>query len=340
MTLGCQDRMHAFLLLFAIATFVAPRCVGQDAIPPDLRLIFQEGVAAQGRGDFATAESKYRQVERQAPAFAPAVFNSGLVLGEEGNFAQALEAFERVYQIFPQYPNLHLFLGIEHVKLGQLQPAVESLTFAVKETPRDKQAWFWMARARFLLHQQEEALSAIQKAEEVAPGDASLEFLRATIYIEQQEWKRSEAILAELTTSHPGTPDIMNALGMVYYKEARTDLAIHEYGKVLQQRPDDPDAHAMMGTILAEQGLYRDALPHLLAAVEQMANVADLQVSVSEAMWHLGRQEEAIDHAQLAEQLVPGNAKSHFLLWKLYAETRKPSQAEEELRLFEKCTAR
>jgi hypothetical protein len=59
---------------------------------------------------------------------------------------------------------------------------------------------------------------------------------------------------------------------------------------------------------------------------------------MSEALWHQGQQEVAIRHAVIAEKLAPGNTKSHFLLWRLYAETGRASLAEEELKLFKKCT--
>src|SRR5262249_14913898 len=157
--------------------------------------IFQEGVTAQGKGDFATAPAKSQEVERQVPTFAPAVFNLGLVLDDQTNFTEALVAFERVLRIAPQYSNVRLCIGIEQAQLNDPLPAIESLTLAVKENPRDKQGWFWIARARLLLHQDDEALIAAKNAEEIVPGDASVEFLIANVYIEQQEWERSETIL-------------------------------------------------------------------------------------------------------------------------------------------------
>jgi|SRR5579872_6633599 len=334
-----RKREIAIFAQFTLTVGLVFRCVdAQETLPPDLRSSFLAGIEAQREGDFTRAAAKYRQVQGEVPGFVPAIFNLGLVLNEMSKFAEARNAFERVAAINPEYPNVHLLLGIEEVKLNDPKPALAALLLAVKENPRDKQGWFWTARAELLLHQPDAALRAAEKAEEIAPDDPGSQFLIASIHMERQEWQVSETLLKRLADSHPNEAQIMDALGMAYYQEARPVAAATEYQQVLDSRPEDGEAHAMLGRILSEQGRYREAEPHLRAALKSNPEVPELLVLLSESLWQEGQRQEAIRNAQVAEKLAPANARSHFLLWKLYSETKWADGAEEELKLFKEAS--
>jgi tetratricopeptide (TPR) repeat protein len=325
-----------FPLIMTLLLILHSQAQGVDA--SDFRSIFADGVAAQKQGDFQTAINKYREVERLNPQFAPAVFNMGLVLDQAADYSGALESFRKVLEMSGRYPNAQLFLGIEYVRLNKPEQALGPLSSASRESPVDKQPWFWLARAHLALHHNEEAMRAAKRCEEVAPSDASVQFLIASVYMEQQEWKRSEPILTKLAQDFPTVPEIQDSLGMVYFNEARTDLALDKYRSVLRIHPDDLQAQAMLGKILSEQGIYKEAIPYLSAALKNSPNAMDLQLAITEAFWHEHQLDEAVAHAKTAAKLESCNTKPHYLLWRIYTEMKKTIEAEGELKILKKCS--
>lgn len=247
-----------------------------NALPPSVNRIFQEGLSAQRDNNLSIAIQRYRDVVDQLPTFVPAWFNLGLALDQEGNSVSALDCFEEVLHRAPGYPYLHLFIGIEEVKLNRPELAVRDLNAATQESPLDERSWFWLARARLLSHQDDAAMAAALQSEHIAPNDPSVEFLIATIYIDEQHWQESEAKLRAIERANPNLPHVHEALAEVFYAEARMDDALSACRAELEINPDSLKSRAMTGMILADRGDYSEAIPYLTEVSQQSPGILEV----------------------------------------------------------------
>lgn len=331
---------HAMVLLLLAFYAETPTAKAQTTnaaeLAPQDAALFEEGLSAQQQHDLPMAEREYRALLAKQPDFLPARFNLGLVLDAQGRAADALAAFDQVRTRKPDFPAAQMFAGIEEFRLGRMEASANALQIAVQQSPSDTRCWFWLARANFALNNTAEAKAALDKALAISPDDASALYLLAQYQISAQDLTGAERVLSSLVARYPRIPDFHQALGSVYYLEARLDKAEEEYRAQLQLDAGNPQAVSMVGVILLDRGQAKDAIPYLAKGLAANSQIAYLQRKMGQALLESGDAEQAIAHLQRAAILDRDEATTHFLLWKAYSGLGQKPQAAAELETFRK----
>jgi tetratricopeptide (TPR) repeat protein len=326
----------AVLLPAIMAKGAAAQTVSASDLRPGDAAVFQNALAAQQDRDLPTAERDYQTLLSTSPEFLPARFNLGLVLDAESRTADALDAFEAVQAIEPTFPAVQMFVGIENFRLGRLEAAHTALDLATQQSPDDLHSWFWLARADFADGKIAHGKEALDKALTISPDDASSLNLLAQYLISAQDLTGAERILISLESRYPRVPDFHEALGSVYYLEARLDKAEEEYRTELGLDESNPQAPSMLGVILLDRGQAKQAVPYLEKGLDANPRIAYLQRKMGQALLESGETEGAIAHLRQATALDAHEATAHFLLWKAYTLLGQKSQAAAELEAFRK----
>lgn len=92
------------------------------------------GVIAEAAGDTATAATEYDNALATDPAFAPALFNRG-VLHEPDDLDQAVRLYRRALAADPDLAAAHMRLGFALLHLGEPAEAEEHLAAGVRLDP-------------------------------------------------------------------------------------------------------------------------------------------------------------------------------------------------------------
>ncbi len=98
---------------------------------------FQQGLAAQQRGDFAAARNFYTQSLAEKPANAEALNNLGAVYRSMGNIKQAEESYRRALDIDPKFAAAWSNLAVILDSQGKRQEATAALQEALQLEPRN-----------------------------------------------------------------------------------------------------------------------------------------------------------------------------------------------------------
>ncbi len=80
---------------------------------------FAAAQQAQNHGDYATAEREYEAVLIEAPDFAEAHMNLGLIYQLQDRTPEAMAAFRRALKIKPTLAGANFFLGVDYCKAGE-----------------------------------------------------------------------------------------------------------------------------------------------------------------------------------------------------------------------------
>ena len=163
--------------------------------------LFAQGVAELNAEKFDTALETFEQVTTLAPDFADAHYHLGLVYYQKAEFQRAIEAFTRTLELLPRDINALIKLGLAAHKAGD-RNAVDT---------RTKRAFY------------EQAVAAYQTALEIRPHNV----------------------------------EALNNLGLAYQELDRFDEAISVYEEGLALSPDQPQLHANLATARDLQtGIY------------------------------------------------------------------------------------
>ena len=103
----------------------------------------------------------------------------------------------------------------------------------------------------------------------------------------------------------PDYSDAINNLGRVLKKQGRIKEAIEQWGKVLEFKPNDANAHYDMALALTSIGKYDDAVFHFKAALHSVLNWPDAHYNLGAVYYRQGKLELAVEESLKALQLRP-----------------------------------
>jgi tetratricopeptide (TPR) repeat protein len=124
----------------AASPAVAPAAVAAAAppgpvVPPAVAARFQEALAAAERGDSAVAEQAFAAVSAEAPAFAGAPLNLGVLHARAARWTEAEAALVEAARRNPQNPSAHAQLGLVYRELGKFGDAEQAYRRALDLDP-------------------------------------------------------------------------------------------------------------------------------------------------------------------------------------------------------------
>ena len=220
--------------------------------------LFAQGVEELNAEKFDTALETFEQVTTLAPDFADAHYHLGLVYYQKSEFRKAIEAFTRTLELLPRDINALIKLGLASHKAGDIDAA----------DTRAKRAFY------------EQAVAAYQTALEIRPHNV----------------------------------EALNNLGLAYQELDRFDEAISVYEEGLALSPEQPQLHANLATA-------RD----LRAGIYSLAAHRHYQVGVRAEQ--AGRTAAAIAAWRQAVAESPRYLKVYLRLADLYFESGEYEQA-------------
>ncbi len=220
--------------------------------------LFAQGVEELNAEKFDTALETFEQVTTLAPDFADAHYHLGLVYYQKSEFQKAIEAFTRTLELLPRDINALIKLGLASHKAGDIDAA----------DTRTKRAFY------------EQAVAAYQTALDIRPHNV----------------------------------EALNNLGLAYQELGRFEDAIAVYAEGLALSPEQPQLHANLATA-------RD----LRAGIYSLAAHRHYQVGVRAEQ--AGRTEVAIAAWRQAVAESPRYLKVYLKLADLYFESGEYEQA-------------
>src|SRR5713226_9871178 len=90
---------------------------------PEVDNRFRQASEAMRNGKLDEAAEGFTAIVKQAPTFAEAHFNLGLVREEQGSHSEAIASFERALSLKPRLRGANLFLGVARSRLDELDRA-------------------------------------------------------------------------------------------------------------------------------------------------------------------------------------------------------------------------
>src|SRR6476646_3869995 len=116
----CRRVIQFMVLLFGTSVL-------STAQSPEIADIFARATQAMQEGHIDEAGVGFAAVVKQAPTFAEAHFNLGLVRQEQGRFEEAAASFQRSIALKPHLHGANLFLGISEFRLNRMDAAVAAI---------------------------------------------------------------------------------------------------------------------------------------------------------------------------------------------------------------------
>jgi predicted O-linked N-acetylglucosamine transferase (SPINDLY family) len=302
---------------------------------------------AHGRGQWAEAEARYRNVLAADPRDAVAWHGYAVLEHQRGNLSGGLERIRRAIELQPAVPEFQVALGNLLKADGRLQEAAHAYFLAVSMNPRYVEAYNNLGTTYRAMGTLPEAEAVLQQALRIRPGDADLLCNLGAVCLDLGRHAEAVAHLREATRTAPAVMEGWFNLGNALHAAGSDEQAADAYQRALQLAPDlvpgwynlgnllcrldrledagtcyqrvlalDPGhvrAIFNLGNVLQAGGLHDDAIACYQEVLRHRPDHALAHFWWATALAYSGRSTEASEHYDLALALDPAMARAYHM---------------------------
>ncbi len=246
------------------------------------------------------------------------------------------------------------YLGHVHIRLGDLDRAVESFERALTIDPDDLAALVWLVHVRVDLDEPAEAEQLLARAWASHPGTPALLYQGGRAALAAQEYAAAAARLEEALRLNPAATVIHYPLAMAYRGLGDLDRArahLDRGGARSDGRgaeggvlPDplmaeiytllrSPQSHRDLGLQAAERGDWREAARQFTLGARMAPENPVMRLNLGTALIRTGDAPAALTQLEAAASLDPGFAAPHFLIGTLLERSGRDGEAIDRFRM-------
>ena len=272
---------------------------------------FAAAQQAQQQNDYGTAEREYQAVLTEAPGFAEAHMNLGLIYQLQNRIPEAVAQFRRALKIKPGLVGANFFLGVDYCKSGEGAKAIPFLKAAASQESKRSDIWAWLATAQEISGDTQAEVATLKQAlslqpqnvdtlyllghayerlgkqevaalEKIAPSSSWSEQLLAESYSSSSEWTFAVIRFQNALASSPMRPGLHLGLGEVFLRTGRLDQAAQEFEQELRIDPNSLRAIVRRGEVKLILGDIDGALEDWTRAIAIDQSRAELVLGIGE----------------------------------------------------------
>jgi len=308
-------------------------------------LIMLRAVEHARRSEYEQSISCIDQILEEEQDDPLALFNKGFTLRMAGRQEEARTVFNRLIQISPHTPGVHLQLGLIAVQSGELTRALTLFTQATRLHPFSSEAWFELGVTMFGLGRFREAKEALQhgsvfdpenpaiwdqiglccqregelkealrsfdRALEISPEDQQVLYHRARVLEQMGDRTGEITCYDELIRISPETvyPWLKKGLALMLNEEYERSLSCFSIAAKLENPGHMP--FLLKGLVLAIQGDYEEAIVCLREAFRLAPSESDIALHLGRALGSSDRPQEAIEAFNQVLEMKPGSLEAY-----------------------------
>ena len=232
-------------------------------------------------------------------------FQSAMLLGQTGQYEDALSKFDEVIEAKPNTP---MATGatiqkdlIEYRKTGdatalqeKLTPDREKYPYGLAGVPQDRLDYFLGG------------IVNTQDALQSNPDDVGLYVRLGQFYYQTQAYKPGVEVLKKANEIAPDSPNACNMLGYCHLGAQEYDEALAAFQKLIEIDPDNPNSYDSMAEGCFQKGDTTMAIQFYQKSLATDSSFTNPYFMLGRIYHDLDRKEEAIAHLEKYIELDPG----------------------------------
>ena len=257
----------------------------------------------------------------------------GSVLGQEKKWKEAESAFREALRLNPELgAGPHMHLGVVLVEEKQFEEGLIELNRALQLAPGNAVVEFQLGRGLAAVGKDDEAiphLEAALKGSQRMPG-AALELGMAI----QRQGRQEESIplFRQAIEQQPHNATALANLGLALTQTGKAAEAVPFFQRALAETPNDPVVHEDLGVAELQQSHFDEAIAQFEQARTLDAQNPQLHYDLGLAYKLKDRVDDAVKELTTAARLAPELPDPPYTLGILYMQTGKLAEAAMQLR--------
>lgn len=297
-------------------------------------------VAAELR-DYELAEALFRSIAANYPDQQKLGYALARVEYRAGKFSESLETLRRTIATGHESSEIYNLLGWCLYKKDDGKGAVAALDRAIALDPAEESNYVDVGMMLLENHLFDGAMTAAEKAIEVAPGSSGGRRLKAQIEFKLGRVNDAESLYARAVALNPSDADAAVGLATAQLDIGKNAEAEVTLKKAIERLPRAAVLYQAYGTMLL-WGEGKESSKIEAHAIELLRKAESLDPSLAETHYQLGKLalregniKEALRQLEAAVKLDPKGSKNHYALAQVYRKLSRASDADHEVRVFQ-----
>lgn len=227
--------------------------------------LYEQGMDAFNKGDYANAEHLLHRILNINPRFADIQNKLGIIFNQTNRLEQASRAFEKALEINPGYTEASLNLAITYSDLGKYEQAREVFERAAKISKAGANEIDPFIKGKLAnehlkigtiytdLKLLDEAIDEYQKAIRLAPNFADIITQLGIAYREQGQYDEAIKQFSRAKEVNSRFIPARVHLGLTYYSRGFYGLAEEEWQEALKIDPDNSAVKTYLNFVKPQQ---------------------------------------------------------------------------------------
>ncbi len=270
------------------------------------------------QGDLAGAAYVCDDLLRREPRNADALWLLGTIRLMTGEPALAAPLLERAVAAQPGNGPALENLGLARLLLGDHSAAEDALRRALRVANAPPSVAMRLGIALMRQEKHAEAIALLQQTVRTDPGNADARLNLGLAYGGAGEFAAAAQAFEQVLEMQPTNNDALFNLGLASVHQGDFERGRWCYERVLARAPKYMDAHDRLAAMYLASGRYAQALEHLQQIVEAEPGNAVALGGVANALFQLGRLEEAEQMAARARAADPAQSAPYNVLGQIH----------------------
>jgi tetratricopeptide (TPR) repeat protein len=263
----------------------------------------QRAAELEEHGQFAQAERFYLTQEERFPRNAEILFHLGTLRMRQNDWPKAIEYLEKCRALDPRNTDALFYLAQARYLNGELVQAQETILSAVRLAPNE--APLLQKAGEYLCEGNDcgPGLDDLLKARKLDPALANIDMDLGMAYYKLFKNEEAQPILEAVFRKDPNNLVAALILGEIAAYQGNWEKARGLYEYVLARKPRNANALKGLGTALVALGKDEDALTPLYQALDIDPSLSDVHFQLGKALRNLGRSEESLHEMELYQSI-------------------------------------
>ena len=273
--------------------------------------LFEQGVTLLAQRQFAEAVAVFNRLKQINPKDPRPYFYSGMALAETGRLSAAALELDEAVRLDPQQLEYLVLQANVLVRLKQRTHAEELLADIEKQGPMKLKApSLWtLSDAYYRLERFNDALRILDLLAERNPDDPRLDLNRGQVYAVWNKFDQAQAALLKSVATHPENPLAHFELGKLLYLRGDLPAARKALLEAVRLEKNDPQYFQKLGAVCLALQEIDEALVYLERAVALDPNSVEVCYSLGQAWRRKGEREKAAEFGRKFQELKRGEEK-------------------------------
>jgi len=238
------------------------------------------------------------EAARVDPGNVKAIGTLGSLYNSRGDLARAMPRLQQAVKLRPDIALNHYNLGAAQTRSGQSTDAALSFEEALRLNPNLEPAWVGLANMALALDMSVAADSVARKGLERFPANADLMVVRAVVLEKAGQVDQAVRLLEAAGAVAPDNRVVLFNLGRLRNAEGNFQAAVISLEHLTRLEPGDAEAWNNLGVARLQLGRFDEAGQAFVNAINANADLVPAHVNLAEALFRMGRREEALGTLQ------------------------------------------